>query len=189
MATLVKLRGLDRGAAVGDSPTLKTRGFRVKSGHGLQFPGGVKASATGGTANNAMTVTALYGGTWANGHTFTYAAGGSNHTVAVTVAYAANTGVPTFTYTAGTLATIAEIVTALNANPTFKQLYVASTTGNGTGTSPVSAGALASGTDVGTGQSIYISLAGTTAVVDADDRETVRSLKRNGYRFLSLGAV
>lgn len=189
MATLVKLRGLDRGVASGDNATFKTRGFRVKSGHGLQFASGVKATATGGTANNALTVTALFGGTWANGHTFTYAAGGANSNVVITTAYAANTGVPTYTITAGTTATIANIISALNGNATFKQFYVASTAGNGTGVTPVSPGALASGTDVGTGTPIYVSLAGTTLVVDADDRDVVRSLKRNTWRFLSLGAV
>jgi len=190
MATLVKIHGLDRGAATGDTPTVKTRGFRVASGHGLQFPGGVKATATGGTTTNGMVATAKYGGTWANGHTFTYAAGAADNNVVVTVAYAANTGVPTFTYTAGTLNTVAQIVTALNANPLVNQLYSFSSLTTGAGTTPVSPGALASGTNVGTGQPIYVSANATiTLIVDVDDKATARSLKRAGWRFISLGAV
>ncbi len=193
MATKVKIRGLDRGdsaVASGTSISAGNRGFRVKSGFGSQYPSGVKATATGGAGNNATTVTAKYGGTWANGHVFTYAAGSADHVVSIAVTFGAGTGVPTVTYTAGTLATIAEIVAALNADPFVSSLYTASTAGNGTGTTPVSAGTLASGTNVGTAQDIYVPVNNKrTTIVDIDDYQTARTLRRNYNRVISLGQV
>jgi hypothetical protein len=187
MATFVKIRGLDR-VASGNTSSLAARGFRAKSGYGQQFPAGVKATATGGATTSAVTVTAKYGGTWANGHTFTRVAGGADHNVAIVVTYAAGTAVPTFTYTAGTLTTANELATALNANPLFAALYTA--TGGGTGTTLVSVGALAGGTNVGTGQSIEVPVTGlATAVVDIDDAFTLRQLYRMKGRWLSLGQV
>lgn len=191
MATLVKIRGLDRGDSVVASGTALSagdRGFRVKSGFGLQYPAGVKATATGGATTSGVVVTAKYGGTWANGHTFTLVAGGANHTVTVTTAYAAGTGVPTTTYNAGTLTTALELVAALNADPTFSALYTATPLSTGAGTTLVSVGALASGTNVGTGQQIYTGVQNRrTTLVDIDDAETARTLRRNTNRFLSLG--
>lgn len=191
MATIVKIRGLDRGDSVVASGTAMSsgdRGFRVKSGYGLQFPSGVKATATGGATTSGVTVTAKYGGTWANGHTFTLVAGGANHTVTIVVTFAATTGVPTYTYNAGTLTTANELVTALNADPSFSSLYTAAPLSTGVGTTLVSVGALASGTNVGTGQSIYVPVQNKrTTLVDIDDSETSRTLRRNTNRFLSLG--
>lgn len=188
MATLVKLRGLDRGIAAGDSPTFQPRGFRVRSGHGSQFPAGVKATATGGATTSGIVVTAKYGGTWANGHTVNVSQAGSG-TGTVTYTYAANTGVPTFVVTGAATMTALNAVNALNADPVFKQLYTAAPLTTGAGTTLVSPGALATGTNVGTGQPIYVSISNGTYIVDADDRDSVRTLKRNGWRFLSLGAA
>jgi len=193
MATLVKIRGLDRGdsaVASGSALSRGIRGFRVKYAGVKQYPSGVKATATGGTSTNGMVVTAKYGGTWANGHTFTYAAGSADTNVSIAVTFAASTGVPTVTYTAGTNATVAQIVTALNANPFVASLYAVSSLTSGAGTSPVSPGALATGSDVGTGQDIYVPVNNkATAIVDVDDAQTSRTLKRNTNRFVSLGQV
>ncbi|HMD79798.1 MAG TPA: hypothetical protein VKE92_00735, partial [Anaerolineales bacterium] len=93
-------------------------------------------------------------------------------------------------YTAGTNATVAQIVTALNANPFVASLYAVSSLTSGAGTSPVSPGALATGSDVGTGQDIYVPVNNkATAIVDVDDAQTSRTLKRNTNRFVSLGQV
>lgn len=190
MATFVKLRGLDRGdSAVSSGSALSAgdRGFRVKSGYGQGFPSGVKATATGGATTSALTVTARYGGTWANGHTFNVSQAGSG-TGTVTVAYAAGTGVPTYTVTGAATMTANNAAAALNAHPGFSALYTA--TGGGTGTTLVNPGALAGGTNVGTGQSLYVQLNNkATALVDIDDAETARTLRRNYNRFISLGAA
>lgn len=190
MATLVKVKGLERDNAAATGSVGPARGFRVASGHGLQYPSGVKATATGGATTNGMVVTAKYGGTWANGHTFTYAAGGANSNFSLAVTYAAGTGVPTFTYTAGTVLTVAQIVALLNADSRVSQLYTVTSLTTGAGTTPVSPGALASGTNVGTGQVIYVTLSSKgLMIVDVDDAVTQRTLRRGTNRYISLGAA
>ena len=192
MATLVKIRGLDRGdsaVASGTAMSAGDRGFRVKSGYGQQFPGGVKATATGGLTTSGIVVTAKYGGTWANGHTVNVSQGGSG-TGTVTVSYGAGTGVPTYTVTGAGTMTALNAVNALNADPGFSALYTAAPLSTGAGTTLVSPGALASGTNVGTGQQIYVPVNNKrTAIVDIDDAETARTLRRNYNRVISLGAA
>lgn len=191
MATLVKLRGLDRGdSAIASGSALSTgiRGARVKSGFGQQFPSGVKATKAGGAGTSILTVTAKYGGTWANGHTVNVSQAGGTVTGVVTVTYGAGTGVPTWTVTGTAATTSNQAAAALNADPGFSQLYTAA--GSGTGTTLVSPGALATGTNVGTGQNIYTQLNNrSTAIVDIDDAETARTLRRNFNRVISLGAA
>lgn len=191
MATLLKIRGLERGdSAVASGTALSggIRGIRLKSGYGLQFPSGVKATATGGATTSGIVVTAKYGGTWANGHTFTYASGGAAGSTAIAVTFAAGTGIPTVTFTCGSGVTANTAIAALNADPFVSQLYTATPLSTGVGTTLVSPGALASGTNVGTGQNVYVSVTNRrTTVVDIDDAETARTLKRNTNRFLSLG--
>jgi len=190
MATLVKIKGLERDNPAATGTVGPARGFRVASGYGLQFPAGVKATATGGATTNGMVVTAKYGGTWANGHTFTYAAGGANSNFVLTVAYAAGTGVPTYTYTAGTLLTVAQIAALLQADARVGQLYTVAPLTTGAGTTPVSVGALATGTNVGTGQPIYVTMTSKgLMIVDVDDAQTQRTLRRSTNRFISLGAA
>lgn len=188
MATLVKLRGLDRGdsaVASGSALSAGDRGFRVKSGFGQQYPSGVKATATV-ASTPTFTVTAKYGGTWANGHTVTVATGGTAGNIVVS--YGAGTGVPTFTISTGGTLTVTQAVAALNAHAHFSQYYTAS--GSGAALTAGGSGALAGGTNVGTGQSIYVQLNNkSTAVVDIDDAETARTLRRNYNRFMSLGSV
>ena len=189
MATYVKLRGLQRVNNSATGSILSARGPRVRSGYGLQYPGGVKATATGGAGTSALTVTAKYGGTWANGHTVNVSQAGSG-TGTVTVSYAAGTAVPTFTVTGGAGMTAANAAAALNANALFGQLYTASYGSTGAGTTLVSPGALATGTNVGTGQTIEVVLnGGSTVIVDVDDAFTLRQLRRNAGQFLSLGQV
>lgn len=191
MSTFVKLRGLSRVNNAATGSIMSARGPRVRSAYGLQYPAGVKATATGGTGTSALTVTAKYGGTWANGHTFNVSQAGSG-TGTVTVSYAAGTAVPTFTVTGGAGMTAANAAAALSSNPTFNQLYTASS--GGTGTTLVNPGALAGGTNVtssqSAGQSIEITLnGGSTVVVDVDDPFTLRQLRRNAGQFVSLGQV
>lgn len=193
MATLVKIRGLDRGdSAVASGTVLSVgdRGFRVASGYGLQYLSGVKATASNGATNGILRITAKYGGTWANGHAVTVSLGGSG-TGTVTLALAAGTGVPTYTVTGGAAMTAAQAAAALNADPSFSVLYTADNS-TGTGASVATAGTitLASGTNVGTGQPIYVPVNNKrTAIVDIDDAATARTLRRNYNRVISLGAA
>lgn len=190
MATYVRIKGFDRGDSVVASGTVLSagsRGFRAKTIWKYSLTG-VKATKAGGATTSTLTVTAKYGGTWANGHTVNVSQAGSNVNGVVTVAFAAGTGVPTWTVT-GTAATTAnQAAAALNADPGFAQLYTA--VGGGTGTTLVSPGALATGTDVSTLQNIYVQVNNkSNALVDVDDPETTRTLRRNTNRFISLGAV
>jgi len=191
MATLVKIRGLDRGdSAVGSGTAMSAgnRGFRLKSGLGKQFPSGVKASLT--PTALTQTYTARYGGTYGNAIKVQTA----NGTLAVSVSYTATTGAPTILVTApatGTLAANQAVVAAVNGHAEASQYVVASVAGAGTGAHAVVAATnLAGGTDVGTGQNIYVPVNNrSTAIVDIDDAETARTLRRNTNRFLSLGAA
>jgi hypothetical protein len=187
MATLVKIRGLDRGPQVvgGD---MAPRGLRVNSGLGQQFPSGVKASLT--PTANTQTYTALYGGTYGNNIRVATAVG----TLGVTVAYTAATGQPTITVTAPATATLAAnqaVVAAVNAHPEASLYVVASVNGTGAAAhAAVGAANLTGGTDVGTGQPIVRLLNNrATIVVDVDDPATAKALRRNAGRWVSLGAA
>jgi hypothetical protein len=186
MPTLVKIKGLDRGpSAVGGD--LLARGFRVPS-NSQQFPAGVKASRTPTAAT--QTYTANYGGTFGNSISLTTVVG----TLGVAVTYAANTGAPTITVTAPATATLAAnqaVVAAVNAHPEASQFVTASVAGAGT-TAHAATGpaALAGGTDVGTGQAIYRNVGSKAlVVVDVDNAETAKMLRRNAGRYISLGAA
>jgi hypothetical protein len=186
MATLVKIKGIDRGpSAVGSD--LATRGFRVPAGLGQQFPSGVKASYT--PTANTQTYTANYGGTYGNNFRVQTAVG----TLAVSVSYAASTGYPTVLVTAPATATLAAnqaVVAAVNAHAEASQYVTASVAGTGAAAhAVVAATALSGGTDVGTGQAIFrlVNNKVGPVIVDVDDPATAKVLRRNGYRFVSLG--
>lgn len=188
MATLVKIKGLDRGdSAVASGSVGPARGFRVRSGLGQQFPSGVKASRTSGTSNAAVTSTARYGGTYGNSIKVAYVASGTAGDVAVTYSGSA----PTITVSLGSGSTLSatNAAAAINADPEASSLVTA--TAGGTGASNVvaeAATALSGGTNVGTGQAIYKTVNNkSVTVVDADDAETARILRRNSGRYISLG--
>lgn len=186
MATLVKIKGIDRGpSAVGSD--MASRGFRIPQGLGQQFPSGVKASYTPTAAT--QTYTANYGGTQGNNIRVQTAVG----TLAVTVSYASSTGYPTILVTAPATATLAAnqaVVAAVNAHPEASQFVTASIAGAGTTAhAAVAATALSGGTDVGTGQAIYrlVNNKVGPVTVDVDDPATAKLLRRNAGRFVSLG--
>lgn len=185
MATLVKLKGLDRGDSAVNSGTVgPARGFRVPAG--TQFPSGVKASLT--PTALTQTYTALYGGTYGNSIKVQTATG----TLAVSVSYASSTGAPTILVTApatGTLAANQAVVAAVNAHAEASQFVVASVAGAGTGAhATVAATNLTGGTDVGTGQPIYRTLTNKAlVVVDVDDPAVAKVLRRSAGRYVSLG--
>lgn len=187
MATLVKIKGLERGhSAVGAGSA--ARGFRVPSGQGLQYPSGVKASLT--PTANSVTFTALYGGTYGNSIQVATAVG----TLAVAVTYAASTGNPTITVTAPATANLAAnqaIVAAVNAHAEASQFVVASVAGTGAAANAaVAAAPLSGGTNVGTGQPINRVVNNKSlVVVDVDDAATARALIRAKGRWISLGAA
>lgn len=187
MATLVKIRGLDRGkSVVADGTVGPPRGFRIPGGFGQQFPLGAKATLTPTT--NTQSYTALYAGTYGNAIKVQTAVG----TLAVSVTYAAGTAVPTILVTAPATATLAAnqaVVAAVNANFEAAQWVVAAIAGTGAAAhAAVAATNLASGTNVGTGQPFYINVASkTTSIIDIDEPQTAKTLRRNVGRYVSLG--
>lgn len=191
MATLLKIRGLDRSQAAADGNAFKSyRGFRVKSP--FQWAQGgtgtVKATLT---ITNQLAVTALQAGTYGNSITFATAVGGAAPSIAVT--YATTTGNPTITVTAPATATLAAntlIVNAINSDPLASQLVVAALAGTGAAANGATSAALATGSNGSnaTLSPIYQKThQNATVVVDVDDPYNVRALRRNTYRFVSLG--
>jgi len=188
MATLVKIKGLRRARAVGDvQGVMSGRGMRVRSALGDAYPAGVKATRTP-TANTQL-YTAKQGGTYANAILITTVVG----TLGVAVTYAASTGVPTITITAPATATLAAnqaVVAAVNADPTAGQLVTASIAGTGAAAHAANGPtAMSGGTNVGTGQALYLRInGGALAIVDVDDPRVASALRRaNPTDWISLG--
>ena len=211
MAKLVLITGLQRGNAIsydtatasgiysvgGEDGPASVNGFRVKSALGRQFSfdsTAVKATLTDG----GLTFTANYAGTYGNNITVDTALGGSAITVVTT--WAATTGYPTILITvpSGTRADAA--AQALNSDPVSTQLITASYASASALVTNISATALATGTNGSTldaeppygvaGEPIWIRVTDkVTCVIDAQDRVTQRSLQRNHWRYISLGAI
>lgn len=185
MATLVKIKGLERGnSAVGSG--FVARGFRIPAG--TQYPAGVKASLT--PTANTQTYTAKYGGTYGNAIRIQTAVG----TLAVSVSYAASTGDPTILVTAPATATLVAnqaVVAAVNAHAEASQFVTASIAGTGAAAHAVVAAApLSGGTNVGTAQPFYRAVNNKSlVVVDVDDPAVARVLVRSKGRWISLGAA
>ena len=200
MATLVKIKGLDRGDAVSRSSTSRVtanNGFRVPDGRFTQDLGGVAASKTIGTGNAAVTVTANWKGASGNNIQYGQVVSGTNTAFSIVVTYAANTGYPTITVNAATdggglsTTTAATAAAAINADPVASQ-YITAAAG-GTGASVIVAGAaaaLTSGADNATPNLQAVNLVANSkniVVVDLDDPTTRKLLRRNNGRFVSLG--
>jgi len=189
MATVVKIRGLDRSDNTGGSATGGSyRGFKVKSALGPSVTGGtsVAASKTLGT----LKFTSKIGGAAGNNIQAALVTGGTA-TPAVTVTYASTTGYPTVTSTQTAGVTEAVVVAAINADPIASQFVTASTTSGGTAFTAGAAGALSSGANgTGTSEPFYQSVnSRSTVLADVDDQVTVRTLKRNANRWISLGTA
>jgi hypothetical protein len=192
MATLLKIRGLNRGSAKGD---LTSRGFRVR--HGViknSVTGGtsVKASLAVGTTTNGIKYTAVPGGASGNNIKIVQSAAG---TAAITVSAEASTGNPVITIVPQTGETLNALAARVNADADASQ-YIsaaggAAGDGTGSGTTPATATstALASGADgTGTAERFYVNVSSRgTVVVDVDDTNTQQSLRRSSGRFLPLG--
>lgn len=202
MATLLKIRGLDRGTSQGvgggaSGTKMLTSGFRVKSGVlSPSVTGGtsVKASRVTGTgATNQITWTARTGGATGNGISVVVAAAsGAAGTATFAVTFAAGTGLPTITATPGTGTTAAQLAALANADPQVSQYVTAAPTdGTGAGTSLTQTVlALQSGANgTGTSENFYhnVNAYGQGVVVDVDDPQTQRVLQRNKHRYVSLG--
>lgn len=194
MATLVKIKGLARGEAVGDAGVMRGRGVRLRTPYvGKQGGTGVVAASYTPTAN-VVTYTARVGGVWGNSILVIHATGGAA-TPVVAVSYAtAGSAAPTITVTGTAATTPAAVVTAVNAHPVAGNLVVASIAGTGAGTfAAVGSTALSGGAD-GTGSTsvpIHVrasQAAGAVVVVDADDPLVARKLRRDGNNLISLGA-
>ncbi len=191
MPTLVKIRGLDR-SNVGGYPGVGS-GFRLRSAF-KQKTGGtgvVKATRTStGTTDNLFRVTSRYGGATFNGIGLTVnAPAGSTTTVTAAVQ---SDGLPNIVVSPKTGATANEVVAAINANPDAAQ-WVTADVPSGTGAAAVvatAAGDLTTGAD-GTGSSdsdILLMVRSTNStVVDLDDVLTMKLLRRNAGRYISLG--
>jgi hypothetical protein len=205
MATLVKLRGLQRGkSAVADGgPTGGSyRGFRIPVALGTAYAAGVKASLTTALAgaNNDLVFTAKSGGTWGNSIQVEYLnPGGANKTLAVSVVYASGTGLPKISVSLATdgasaiSSTSASISAAVAADQLASQLVSVANAGADTGAGIVTALAatnLTGGTDVGVGERVYLPVTNKyNVVVDIEDAKVQRVLSRNRGRYFSLGAA
>lgn len=204
MATVVKLRGLDRGKSVvsDGSPTSGSyRGFKVPSALGSSYTGGtsVAASRTIGASNAAVTYTSKIGGAAGNNITVAQVDPTTNNaTLSVVVTYASTTGYPTITVNGATdgasalTSTATQVAAAVNADPEASQFVTAAA--GGTGALAIVAGgasALTSGANgTGTAEVFYQKVTNkATALVDVDDPKTQRVLKRNANRWVSLGAA
>lgn len=209
MATLLKIRGLQRATSTSDvSATTGSssmamskggRGFRVRWGLGNQVrgTGQVQAAKTIGAANAAVTATANWPGVIGNSIQFGIVVAGGSVARSIVTTIQAATGQPIITVNPATTTgvvngteTATAIAAAINNDPTASQ-YVTATAG-GTGGSVVVAGAAANltgGTDgAGTAEPIYLSVnSAAPVVVDIDNQQTVRSLRRNSGQFVSLG--
>jgi hypothetical protein len=198
MATVVKIRGLDRSnsnAVAGDGSATggSYRGFKVPSTLGPTVTGGtsVKASLAVGSGTNGVTYTSKIGGVKGNDITIVQSAAAGTFSVAVT--YAASTGKPTITVVPKTGETINQLIAQVNADPAAAQFVTASPVSDGLGTTPATqaGAALANGANgTGTSEPFYQSVnSKSTVLVDLDDQKTVRNLKRNANRWISLGQV
>jgi hypothetical protein len=201
MATLVKLRGLDRATtatpnSAASGGEMFRSGFRVKSGVlSPSVTGGtsVKASRVTGTgATNQITWTARTGGVTGNNISITVAAAsGTAGTATFAVSHVASTGLPSITATPGTGTTAAQLASLANKDPEVSQYVTAAPTdGTGAGTSLTQTIlALQSGANgTGTSEPFYLTAnSKSTVVVDLDDAATQRMLYRNKARYVSLG--
>lgn len=203
MATVVKLRGLDRGesTSAGSATGGSYRGFKVPSALGPSVTGGtsVRASLTIGTTTAGVVYTSKIGGVKGNSIQVAHLDNaGNNNPLLVTVAYTASTGAPTInvqlaTDGAGTPnSTALQVVAAVNASAEAAQFVSAAPLTTGAGTAVVGAAApLANGANgTGTAEPFFQSVnSGTTVLVDLDDQKTVKTLRRNANRWVSLGAA
>jgi len=202
MATLVKIRGLSRAGAasaagVADSGVLGRRGLRLPSAIGtIYLVGGTKATITVGTGS-AVTVTAKYAGTWANGSAtaglgiaLVAGAGTGNlgpGSVSITGTSPSKHHALSFPIDSG-VSTAAAIAAAINADPVLSQYVTAS--GAASATTAQAEQQLATGANgTDAGQSLYITASQkSTVLVDVDDPKTAKILRRSGGNYVSLGA-
>lgn len=192
MATLVKIRGLDRGNSAGDSNVNAGRGFRLPSPYSSAQGGTGTAKASYTPTANVVTYTANYAGAYANSISIVHATGGAA-TPVVSVTYpTGGSSAPTITVTGTAATTPQSVVTAVNANPLAASLLTASVAGTGAGTfAAVATTALSGGSD-GSGATLtpipVRTNQTTTVVVDMDNPAVAKLLRRNAGRFISLGA-
>lgn len=204
MATVVKIRGLDRGKAAasdGSATGGSFRGFKVKSALGPSVTGGtsVAANLTIGAGNAAVKYTSKVGGAAGNNIQVAHVdPAGNNVALSVVVTYSATTGYPVITVNGATdgasalTSTATQVAAAVNASAEASQFVTASLPGTGASVITAAAAApLASGANgTGTSEPFYQSVNNkTTVLVDIDDPVTVRTLRRNNNRWVSLGAA
>ena len=193
MARLVKLLGLDRGES-GSSGAYAGRGFRLPSAHKQKVGGTgvVAASREVGTANDRLRVSSKYGGAVFNGIGFQIGTGGGATPVISTTIQ--SDGLPNILVTCDATTTANEVIALINGDVEASQWVVADRP-NGDGTANVVAAANAdlTGGNNGTGSSDAPVLQRVTAknvvVVDLDDAATLRLVRRNAGRFVSLGGA
>lgn len=177
MATLLKIKGLDRGDSSPGSGTALSpgnRGFRVPSAIGTQYPLGTKAFeivGTVGAPNAAVQYLAKYPGAFGNNLKVVQNTPSGSSTV-IAVAYAATTGNVTITVTPSTTDTAATTAAAVNLHSEASQYVVASVVGTGASAPVASADAnavltitQATGTSTSGTFTLTIPGFGTTAAV------------------------
>lgn len=205
------------GILSGGSGPASLRGFRVKSAvgrHYLKNTDSVKAAITSGT----VTFTSAYPGTYANNFKAAIVVSGNNTPLSVVVTNTSATAYPVITVNAATngsgtaISTAKDVVNAVNSDPVASQFVTAAVGGGaqagGAATASSTAyafsAALFTGGSNGTGsdaepgpqtlgvagEPIFINLNNkVTVVVDTDDQNVARTLMRNRWRWVEIGAA
>ena len=203
MPTLVRIRGLDRGESAVGADVASGRGFRLPHALLKARDGGtgvVRAGLDVGAGNSMVRYTAKYGGATWNGVQVQHVDPASTSTpTSVAVTYGAD-GLPDIIVTLGVDGASAinvnadNVIAAVNAHPEAAQFVTASRgTGNGTGLAAAVALTNLAGGANGTGSTeravSFKANSKATVVVDLDDPMTMKLLKRNAGRFISLGQL
>ncbi len=190
------------------------QGFRVKSALGRQYsftPGGATAGAAAATATfsgstSNINFQANYPGTYGNNISIILTQSGTGtqtglFNVQFTTTWSTPNGYPTFTINVPSAGLQNwQIVNAINADEQLSQFITASTLSPNSTDVQFGAIQLTGGTNPTTtdaeppyglaGEPIWINVTDkVTVVVDIQDRVVQRTLQRNRWRYISLGAI
>jgi hypothetical protein len=182
----------------GSEGPASVQGFRVPHAIGRQY-GFDSAAKTAALTQSNVVFYANYAGSYGNNIKVSLTVTGA--TTSVVTTYTGGTANPTIAITVPTGAKAGDVVNAVDADPTARQFITAyAATNTAALTQFTSAINLSGGTNGSvldaeppygvTGAPIYFNVTDKSiAVVDYTDRTVQRSLQRNSWRYVSLGAA
>lgn len=193
----------------GSDSVAGVHGFRVKSALGRQYSydsAAVAASTAtlsgvgGDDFTGYIDWAANYPGTYGNNISVGLTTSGSGNAITISTSWAATTGYPTFTVTCPPSTLVWQVVAAVNSDEEASQFINASTltpTNTAGGFAPLALVGGTNGTKLDAeppynvaGEPIWINVTDrVTVVVDIQDRVVQRTLQRNRWRYVSLGAI